>query len=340
MGVGYYRNFTVWHNGPNPYGCNSSQNDLEIIAGAYNGFGYRTDDHGEAKNSASTVAFSSNQFTASGVIEETDDKDLFKMVLQKRGRLQLDAVPTNVGTGNTGSNLDLQVQLISSSNDVLSTYNPGTLLSSIADTVMEAGTYYLSLDGKGNSYASEYGSLGSYSILGTFTELAPLPLRRLELKGSTENVKHKLDWIIDADEQVTKQTVEVSNNGRDFQPAGSPANASRSFAYSPAAAGMLQYRLHVFFDDGRDHYSNTVQLRSSKAQLKPQIMGNMASGSLQVLSPVLFNYSVYDATGRMMITGQLKTGNNEVNISNLNRGVYLIQFSNNNEQTTERFIKE
>ena len=41
MGVGYYRNLTTWHTGPNPYGCNSEQDDLAIITSTDNGFGYR-----------------------------------------------------------------------------------------------------------------------------------------------------------------------------------------------------------------------------------------------------------------------------------------------------------
>jgi hypothetical protein len=112
MGVGYYRNFSVWHNGPNPYGCNATQSDLDIITNATNGFGYRSDDHKEIASQSTTLTVSSNQFIASGVIEKTDDRDMFKVVLTQASRLQLNAIPYNIGTGNVGSNLDLQVQLI------------------------------------------------------------------------------------------------------------------------------------------------------------------------------------------------------------------------------------
>jgi hypothetical protein len=52
MGVGYYKNMTVWNNGANPYGCTSIQDDLGIITSSANGIGYRADDQSNATNSA------------------------------------------------------------------------------------------------------------------------------------------------------------------------------------------------------------------------------------------------------------------------------------------------
>lgn len=339
MGVGYYRNFSVWHNGPNPYGCNSTQNDLDIITNTTNGFGYRTDDHKDMAALSTALTISNKQFIASGVIEKTDDKDMFKVVLTKSSRLRLDAIPYNIGTGNVGSNLDLQVQLITQSQTIIGTYNPSTSLSSFADTILNAGTYYLLLDGKGNQFASEYGSLGSYSIQGTLSDMTALPLRKLELKGSVENGKHKLDWIIDADEQVAKQELQVSNNGRDFAAIGHINTTSRLFTYSPVLSGNLQYRLHVSFDDGKQYYSNTVHLRNT-GEAKPKLMGNSVASSLHVLSPATYDYAVIDGTGRTVLKGRVTNGNNPINVGGISSGVYLLQFVKDNEQYTDRFIKQ
>ena len=73
MGVGYYRNFTVWHNGPNPYGCSTVQSDLDILsstANGGNGFGYRADDYANTLNQAPTLSFNNNQFSVNGIIEQ------------------------------------------------------------------------------------------------------------------------------------------------------------------------------------------------------------------------------------------------------------------------------
>jgi hypothetical protein len=49
------------------------------------------------------------------VIEQSADQDLIRFVQPSYGRFQLSAVPYNVGTGNAGSDLDLQVTLYNSS---------------------------------------------------------------------------------------------------------------------------------------------------------------------------------------------------------------------------------
>ena len=109
MGVGYSRNFTLWHNGPNPYGCNAMQSDLDVITSSANGFGYRVDDHGTDFATATVPVFSANEFEMTGIIERNTDRDYFQFIMPSAGRFELDAVPYNVGTGNAGSDLVLQV---------------------------------------------------------------------------------------------------------------------------------------------------------------------------------------------------------------------------------------
>src|SRR5438270_379086 len=69
MGVGYYRNQTLWHNGTDAYSCTDLQDDLGVITSATNGFGYRPDDYSDTATSAATASFINNQFTLSGIIE-------------------------------------------------------------------------------------------------------------------------------------------------------------------------------------------------------------------------------------------------------------------------------
>ncbi|HVG41954.1 MAG TPA: M57 family metalloprotease, partial [Chitinophagaceae bacterium] len=55
MGVGYYKNFTLWHNGSSSAGCTAAQSDLSIITNATNGIGYRVDDHSSKFTDATTA---------------------------------------------------------------------------------------------------------------------------------------------------------------------------------------------------------------------------------------------------------------------------------------------
>lgn len=341
MGAGYSRNMTLWHNGPNSISCNNYQTDISIITNSINGFGFRTDDYSETmNNTTATAALNSNQqFTVSGVIEKTDDRDVFKFTLPSYGNLKLDAIPYNVGTGNAGSDLDLQVELFNSSQVSIGVYNPGTLLSSIIDTMVDEGTYYMRIDGKGNVYAPEYGSLGSYSLLGSFTSGVPLPLRRLELKGQLDRDNHSLNWLIDADEAVIRQVLEVSTDGRNFSPLIEPLNADRSYIYRPSDNRPLQYRLKVTLDNHKQYYSNTIVIRSGSLS-KPQLIGNVITGnSVNVSSPAIYNYQVIDLNGRIMHRGTITKGSSTVTTGNLSGGMYLIRFNNNDEQWTEKFLK-
>jgi hypothetical protein len=341
MGVGYYRNFTVWHNGPNPNGCNQLQSDLDIITSASNGVSFRTDDHNSTFALATTATFSSNQFTVQGIIERNTDQDMFKFTLQNEGRFVLNAVPYNVGTGNAGSNLDMQVSLYSNSQVLLNVFNPGTLLSSVIDTILAGGNYYLRVEGRGNANAPAYASLGSYSLQGNFTGGA-LPLRRLELSGAAQNRKHQLSWIIDADEQVTDLSLETATDGRNFEPLVQQDVQARAFAYTPPTAQNRQYRLNVTFDNGRQYYSNVVRLRGFDNTSKPQLAGTILNtNTITVNSPAVFRYEVHDINGKLLLRGNLNNGINKINSAGLVTGMYVIRFTQvDGTQWIEKFIRQ
>lgn len=337
MGVGYYRNFTLWNNGANPYGCTSYQDDLGIITGGSNGFSYRNDDHGSTTATATDVSLVNNRFDAQGIIERNTDQDVFKITFPVTGTLHIDASPYNLGSGDAGANLDLQIDLLNSSGTLLGSYNPALFLNATIDTLIEGGTYYLRVQGKGNAYAQEYASLGSYGIQGSFAPSAILALHRLELRGAAQNNRHQFSWIVEADEAVSAQTLEVSSNGSSFQPVATIGSNARSYQYLPSASGLSYYRLLVQFSDGHSYYSNVVGLRSG-VDTRPLVTG-VKSGSVEVSSPAGFSYTVLDYSGRLMAKGQLVQGSNHINTSGLNGGIYLLRLTNGSEQYTEKIIK-
>ncbi|HMU47208.1 MAG TPA: zinc-dependent metalloprotease [Chitinophagaceae bacterium] len=339
MGVGYYQNLTLWNNGPNSFGCTNYQNDLDVIT-TYSGLGYRTDDYSGSFASASNVNFAANQFTVNGIIEMNSDQDIIKFTQPGIGNFRLDAVPYNVGTGNSGSDLDMQVTLYNSSQIALGVYNPGTLLSSVIDTLLDPGTYYLRIEGKGNMYAPNYASLGSYALTGTFTAGNPLPLRRLELTGQINGDRHILNWIIDADEQVVEQVLDYSTDGRNFSPVITPAVNDRSFDYQPYSSGAVQYRLRVKFDNGKQYVSNIVTLRNNIGP-KPQLLGNLIAGnSIVISSPGNYDYSIFDINGKITSKGKLTNGINNIMAPFAAGGMYLIRYSNGAEQWTDKIVRQ
>jgi hypothetical protein len=340
MGAGYYQNFTVWHNGSDTYGCTNVQNDLRIITGTYNGFGYRADDHSNMVPTATNAVFAGNTFNVNGVVSQTDDVDVFKFTMPAGGGFKLSAVPYNVGTGNTGSDLDLEIELLDGSRNVIGRYNPGHALSSLVDTMLSVGNYYLRVDGKGNQYASEYGSLGSYSLEGIYTDISTLPLRTLELKGTANGSKHHLAWTVDADERITKQEVQWSTDGATYQTITEVAGNVRSWDQIHAGANAMHYRLRVSFDNGRTYNSNIIVMKGG-SPLAPRLYNNLVrTSSLLVNSPGPFRYQVLDYQGRQVASGTVQKGSSAVDISNVSSGTYFLQFTNGQGQFVEKFVKQ
>lgn len=338
MGVGYYRNSTTWHNGPNPYGCTNTQQDLDVIT-SNNGLTFKADDYDETFRRASTVGFVNNSFKISGSIAQPADKDMIQFTTTGRKRLMLDVAPSNAGTTDAGANLDIQVQLYNSQRALIATIDPTTTLSATADTVLDAGTYYALIDGVGDEFTTDYGSLGAYSVQAQLADVTPLPLRKLELKGDANSGNHKLVWTIDADEQVTKQVLEASVNGGAYTAIVQPGAADRKYSSQNATPALVLYRLQVQFDNGRLYYSNTIALRSGKLQ-QPQLQATTINNSLQINSPDAFDYAVTDYNGRLLLKGRVQRGSSTVSAQSLNKGAFLIRYSNGSEQYVDKFVKQ
>ncbi|MEO5945294.1 MAG: zinc-dependent metalloprotease family protein [Chitinophagaceae bacterium] len=340
MGVGYYKNNTTWFNGPNSYGCNNYQNDLTVLL-SNNGVTYRPDDFGEAFSSAAAQTFTTDQFTVPALISTPTDKDIFKFTLTSTKRIKMNAIPTNAGSGNVGSNLDIWMQLSTGNNAVIGTYNPPLALNAYIDTILNPGTYYILIDGVSNQYTPEYGSLGGYQITANRSDPITLALRKLELSGEATGDKHRLNWLIDADEQVVSQVLEVATDGRNFSPVTTPFTADRQFMYRPYVSTAAQYRLNVTFDNGKQYYSNIVTLRGNGSVVRPKIVNNLINNSLiTVNSPGNYNYIILDMNSKVTHRGQLKAGLNNIIADRIAGGVYMIQYSNGVEQWTDKFIRQ
>ena len=339
MGVGYYRNLTLWHYGSNPYGCTAYQDDLSIITDSTDGIEFRSDDHGNTTALATTTALVSNQFALNGVIEKPADVDAIKFNLVTSGRFVLSALPYSIGSGNIGSDIDLEVELISSSAIVMGVYNPPTVLNATIDTILGAGVYYLRVQGKGNSFAPNYASLGSYSLQANFTPLVALPVYKLEIKGNEQNGLHNINWEIISREKITSQTIEISTTGANFKPVANVSATDRNFSYTPSVTGTVFYRLLVSFIDGRQYYSSIITLRNSISS-KPYLVTNNISNTLTVNSPAAYTYCIYDVAGRAFIKGDLSKGSNVIPVGAMHAGMYIIQYSNGQKQLNEKLFKQ
>jgi len=163
MGAGYYEELVQWSKGEYPQ-ANNAEDDLAIIVSG-NGFGYRTDDHGDTQAAATALAVGgNNDVSGEGIIERNTDLDFFSFTTTA-GTITLDIDPFY-----NSPNLDILASLYDSDGGLVATNNPATVLDAGFYLALPAGTYYLSVEGAGKSPLdtgySDYGSLGYYSISG------------------------------------------------------------------------------------------------------------------------------------------------------------------------------
>jgi hypothetical protein len=335
MGNSYYKNMTGWNDGPTPYGCANVQDNLTIITST-NGFTYRNDEYAETMD-ANTFNLQSNSFTIDGIITTNTDKDAFRFTLTQLSNFHIDAVPFNLGSNNTGANLDVKMMLYNSNQVLLRTYDPATTMAVTIDTSLPAGTYYLILDGTGNNYTDNYGSLGSYTITGF---RSALPIRDVTLSGTASKNKHQLNWTIIADEPIKEQLIEYSKDGTSFRPLTLQSTTSRTHSYLPNNNQTIYYRLRVTSVVDQVVYSNIIALKNNAAGEQSFIVSTLVTNNITIRASEAYQYRLFDSNGRLVATGKGIQGVNNIQLNNQSAGMYILQLFGNNSQHTERILKQ
>ena len=335
MGAGYYQNHTTWNIGPNTINCSNIQNDFSIIS-TQNGFGLRPDDHGNTLPAATPVCIAGGVFSASGLINNRTDIDVFTMTLTEASWLTLNAIPQNVGAGDDGANIDIKLTLMNGT-DTIQVYNPSTLLNAGVDTNLNAGTYYWIVDGVGNIYHDDEGSIGLYNLSGSLA--TPLPLHNIAFTGKVNNQLHELSWSLPTGEPLTAVTIESSADGLHFTPlARLPFNAS-SFVNRPLSNQTIYYRLRASTGlQQQDYLSATIALRSNAVTAALRVIGRQANEFI-IDSPDNYAYQLFNAAGQLAGSGMLYTGRNTVPVRG-SAGVWLLHCSNRLQSFTQKIIKQ
>jgi hypothetical protein len=172
MGSAYTRNVTQWSKGEYA-AANNTQDDLSIIT-TRNGFSYRPDDAGDTVATAASAVMSldARTLSAAGVIERTTDVDVYSFTTEA-GAISLTASPAA-----RGPNLDILLEVLDASSQVIAWSNPTSLLgASLSNLMLGAGVYYARISGVGvgsptGTGYSDYASLGQYTLSGTVAAAA------------------------------------------------------------------------------------------------------------------------------------------------------------------------
>ena len=337
MGVGYYKNLTLWTIGSSSEGCTITQNDINIISNGFNNIGFRNDEHGNTRDKSTNLTLTDNNFAVNGIINNALDRDFFKIIIPRRTRLKAQITPNNVAVNNSGANVDLFLTLMKTTGDTVGRYNPKFSLNASLDTSIGAGTYYLGVDGTGNQNVSDYGSVGLYSLSGSLENLAVAPT--VLLKGDVRRNINVINWDVESIEGVRRTYIEYSLDGRFYTPFTDVPPTTLTYLHRPPGSNAVYYRIRMVMRDESNEYSNVVVLNNVH-EAKVMLMSNVVQSVAKVKSTGDYSYQLLDETGRLLRRGRLTAGINDIPLTVITPGIVFLKVFDQHEQFHYRIIKQ
>jgi hypothetical protein len=168
MGVGYSKNVTIWHNGPNAVSCTNIQFDHGSGNPGITGLSFLSflpDDIGNTFASAKIMNLNNLTTLDSGIITQPTDIDAFRFTICNNRYVTFSVKPFALDTINySGANLDIRLHIYDASNNLLALDTTLTRLHAIRGLNLTPGSYYFTVDGGRSANYSDYGSLGKYYV--------------------------------------------------------------------------------------------------------------------------------------------------------------------------------
>jgi hypothetical protein len=351
MGNVASKNTTRWNFGPTPNGCSIQQDNLSIIT-SINGFGYRPDDYADLYISASVINVAASSFSKTGVITTTSDKDYFRVDISENGKLKLIGKPYSVVANNGGANLDVKLILQDSKGNTLSTYDYSDSLHAKIDTTLNAGTYYVIIDGTGNvNSANDYGSLGAYTIEGAFTATVATSVgtSTTTTGGGTANV---LGGMMSGAKTVNGNklmfngiktgesiTLMYATEEGEFVDLAKPSATQAGYLHQVNDTKTYLYQLRIVEKNGYVKFSNKVKIMGSDASSAFKVI-KQAQQPVIVNASTAYDYQIVDNFGHVISVGKATAGTKTFDVRNYPAGVYNIRLMSADEQKVEKFMNK
>ncbi len=287
MGASYSVKVSQWSKGEYQF-ANNQQDDLAIISGSANGFGYAADEAGNTTATAAKLNVSVGNVNQSGAITQNSDVDFYSF-LTTGGTITINAV------GAALPNLDISLTLQDSAGNVVVTANPTGNLAANISTTVAPGTYYLKVqdDGEPNVLTSgytTYGSIGAYNITGVVPQSPKISINDATVTESKSGATATFTVSLDAPT--------VFNLTVDYATADGTAKVGKDYTATSGTltfvAGETSKTVTVAaLDDLLDESSETFFVNLSKATNATiadsrgvgSILDNDATPSLRVANP-------------------------------------------------------
>lgn len=295
MGVGYYRALTQWSKGEYPNASNT-EDDIAIISSATNGFGFTPDEAGNSIGAAAALTVSGNAINQTGIVSQSSDSDFYRFTVGSNATLSLSANPASVSP-----DLDLLIELQDANGNFLANANPDTALPALLNATLNAGTYFIKVQGTGRGSVtadgySSYGSIGAYTLSGTITGASQPPtLSGLTNVAATSGVASApmAFSVADPDTNVNSLTVSGSSSNLALVPNGNigfgGSGATRTVTVLPSAGQTGTATITVTVSDGVLTGSGSFVVTVTAPTSMPVFTVNPTSQTVNVGGSVSFS---------------------------------------------------
>jgi len=230
-------------------------------------------------------------------------------------------------------------------------------IETTGQTTSDGGTGKTTAEMKQASTYSSYDFVNTWGIDGDKNDGYPfligdkwdvLPVELVSFSAELYDEDVELEWSTASEINNDYFTIERSTNGIDFtviETINGAGNSSERLSYyytdSNPKSGINYYRLKQTDFDGKYEYFEMVSIECDTKDNNIDVYPNPSNGIFTVStnSDNDESYSIYDNSGRVVTNGTLSSFANNIDISDLPKGVYFLKIGDDNDfSNTTRIV--
>jgi serralysin len=260
----------TWWDGPSSNGYNQIQDDVQILSNPSTDPGYRTLTVGQSTSTATSLSFSSGNFSTSSIIETTSQNDYYAFTTSST------ATDTfNVNVAQYGAMLHARLEIHDSADNVVATAASASTLGQSITATLSPGTYYVVVKSYG-----QYGDIGQYTLSGSVSGTVALQPTATILGSESTSVGALYTLNLSAINETSTApgwTINWGDGSAMQTVTGNPASVTHQFA----AAG--NYSISATLNDSSgDFDSNGLVVAVSGAPQPQPLTPDATFGSLAI----------------------------------------------------------